>query len=172
MTTEVFNKKEILTATHKVVSELIELISSLDENDINTVPYEGSWTPAQLLRHVSKSISGMANALHTNAQPAERYPGQRIEELKRIFLDPINKFQSPEFIVPEEEVYKKQISIDELNNAFNQFEENTNNINLNEVIESGPLGSITKWEIIHFVLYHTQRHLQQMQKICSALKVK
>lgn len=172
MATEIVDKNEIVTATNNVVSQLIELISSLDENDINTVPYEGSWTAAQLLRHVSKSIKGMAKALLIDAKPADRDPGQRIEELKKIFLDSSNKFQSPEFIVPEEEVYKKQYAIAELNNAFKEFEENTKNINLSELIESPVLGPITKWEIIHFVLYHTQRHLRQMQKICDVLKVK
>ena len=172
MTTEILDKNEIVTATNNVVSELIELISSLDENDINTIPYEGSWTAAQLLRHISKSMKGMAKTLQMDAKPADRDPGQRVEELKKIFLDSSNKFESPDFIVPEEEVYKKQYSIAELRNAFKEFEENINNISLNELIESAVLGPITKWEIIHFVLYHTQRHLLQMQKICAALKVK
>ena len=60
---------------------------SVDENRINTIPYEGSWAAPQLLRHVTKSITGMAKAMHMDAKPAERDPGERIEEIKKIFLD-------------------------------------------------------------------------------------
>ena len=42
--------------------------------------------------------------------------------------------------------------------------------NLTDMVDNLPLGAITKLEILHFVLYHTQRHLHQMKKICDALK--
>jgi hypothetical protein len=82
------------------------------------------------------------------------------------------KLTQPEFLVPEEQVYKKQSAIDELHNAFNVFRENVSGANVNELVEGLPLGPITKWEIIHFVLYHTQRHLHQMKNICEALQNK
>ena len=67
-------------------------------------------------------------------------------------------------------MYEKQASIDELNNSFEQFKESAESANLDELVEGMPLGPTTKLEIIHFVLYHTQRHLHQMKKICQALK--
>ena len=145
---------------------------SVDENRINTIPYEGSWTAPQLLRHVTKSINGMAKAMDMDAKPAERDPGERIEELKKIFLDFSKKLKSPDFIVPEEGTYERQSTIDKLNESFNQFKEKANSENLNDLVEGLPLGPITKLEIIHFVLFHTQRHLHQMKKICKALKDK
>ena len=142
-------------------------MAAVDEDKVNTILYEGSWTAPQLLRHVTKSINGMTKALHMDAKPAERNPGERIEELKKVFLDFSIKLTQPEFIVPEEMIYKKQASIEELNKSFNRFKESAN---LYELVEGLPLGPITKLEIIHFVLYHTQRHLHQMKKICEALK--
>jgi hypothetical protein len=172
MATANLDKNEILAATGNAISQLADLMLSVDENKINTVPYEGSWTAPQLLTHVTGSINGMANAMCMDAKPAERDPGARIEELKKIFLDVSNKFKSPEFIVPEEGIYERQPTIDKLNKSFEQLKSNANSANLNDLIEGLPLGPITKLEIIHFTLFHTERHLQQMKKICDALKSK
>ena len=170
MATATLDKNEIFTATGEAISQLIDLMLPIDENKINTIPYEGSWTAPQLLTHVTKSINGMAKAMLMDAKPAERDPGERIEELKKIFLDFSKKLKSPDFIVPEEGTYERQPTIDKLNESFTQFKENTNSANLNDLVEGLPLGPITKLEIIHFVLFHTQRHLHQMKKICNALK--
>jgi len=172
MATATFDKNELFTATGEAVSQLADLMLSVDENKINSIPYAGSWTAPQLLSHITKSINGMAKAMNMDAKPAERDPGERIEELKKVFLDFSKKLRSPEFIVPEEGTYERQPTIDRLNRSFTQFRENANNANLNDLVEGLPLGPITKLEIIHFVLFHTQRHLHQMKKICEALKDK
>lgn len=172
MTTETLDKNETLAATAGAVSQLAALMLSVDEKKVNTVPYENSWTAPQLLRHVTKSINGMAKAMQMDGKPAERDPGERIGELKKVFLDFSKKMNSPEFIVPEEGPYEKQPAIDGLDKSFNQFKENVNSTNVNELVEGLPLGPITKLEIIHFVLFHTQRHLHQMKKICDALENK
>ena len=169
MIAEALNTDKILLATSGAVSELSNLMAAVDEEKVNTVPFHGSWTAPQLLRHVSKSIKAMAKAMQMEAKLAERNPGERIEELKNVFLDFSKKLTQPDFLIPEEQVYEKQPAIDELNKSFNQFKENAYSANLNEMAEGLPLGPITKLEIIHFVLFHTQRHLHQMKKICEAL---
>jgi len=172
MTTKTLDTNETLSATADVISELTDLMLSVEEAKVNTIPYDGSWTAPQLLRHVTKSINGMTKAMHMDAKPAERNPGERIEELKKIFLNFSKKLTQPDFIVPEELIYEKQSSIEELNKSFNRFKESAVNANLDDLVVGLPLGPITKLEIIHFVLYHTQRHLHQMKKICEALKNK
>ena len=172
MATGTVDINETLAATGDAVAQLTDLLSSVENDKINIVPYEGSWTAAQLLRHVTKSIAGMTKAVDTDAKPTGRNPGERIEELKMVFLDFSKKMKSPEFIVPEEDTYEKQSVIDDLNKSFNQFKDNANNANLNELVEGLPLGPVTKLEIVHFTLVHTQRHLHQMKKICNALKDK
>ncbi len=170
MTTETFETNKILSETADAVAELSNLMEAVAEEKVNTIPYEGSWTAPQLLRHVSKSINTMANALQMEAKPANRNPAERIEVLKNIFLDFSKKMTQPEFLVPEEEVYEKRSAIDELQASFNRFKENALNANPEELVEGLPMGPVTKLEIIHFVLYHTQRHLHQMKKICEAYK--
>jgi len=170
MTTESLDTNKVVSATSDTVSELADLMAGVDDERVNSVPYEGSWTAPQLLRHVSKSIKGMAGAMQMEAKPANRNPEERIEELKKVFLDFSKKLTQPDFLIPEEQFYEKQTAIDELNKSFSEFKGNALSANLDELVEGLPLGPITKLEIIHFVLYHTQRHLHQMKKICEALK--
>ncbi|MEO6452453.1 MAG: DinB family protein [Ginsengibacter sp.] len=172
MITETSDKNELFTAIDEAVSELVSLMSSLDENQINSVPYQDSWTAAQLLTHVTKSTNGMAKAMLMESKPAKRDPGEKILHLKNAFLDFSSKMESPDFIVPGEGPYGKQAVINEINKSFQQFKEDTNKANLTDIVKGLPLGEITKLEILHFVLYHTQRHLHQMKKIYDALKMK
>ena len=145
------------------------MMSRLDNKEVNTVPYKDSWTPGMLFRHVSKSLNGMSKAIRTGARPARRDAGEKIPELKQTFLDFSTKLKSPDFIVPEEGPYEKQAILEELNNSLMQFKGSSVNANLSDLVEGLPLGDITKLEILHFVLYHTQRHAYQMKKICDSL---
>ena len=171
-TVESLDTNKILSETSDTVSAISDLMASVDEEMVNTIPFDGSWTAPQLLRHVSKSLQGMAKAMKMEGKPATRNPEERIEGLKNVFLDFSKKLTQPDFLIPENLVYKKQPAIDELNKSFSEFKANASRANLNEQVEGLPLGSITKLEIIHFVLYHTQRHLYQMENICAALKRK
>jgi len=170
MITETSDKSELLNAIEEEFSQLRSLLSSLDENKINSVPYKDSWTAAQLLRHVTKSTDGIAKAMLMNSKPAGRDAGERIPQLKKVFLDFSSKLKSPDFIVPEPGPYEKQAAVKGLDQSFDSFKENTGKADLTDLVEGLPLGPITKLEMLHFVVYHTQRHLHQMKKICDALK--
>ncbi len=172
MTAETLYTNKILSETSVAISELSNLMTAVEKDKVNTIPYEGSWTAPQLLRHVSKSVRRMAKALQMEAKPAKRNPEERIEGLKNVFLDFSKKLKQPDFLIPEEQFYEKQTAIDELNKSFSEYKGKAMNANLDELVEGLPLGPITKLEITYFVLFHTQRHLHQMKKICEALRKK
>lgn len=169
MITATSTKEEILTAIGEAVSDMGGLMESLDESQVNTVPYEGSWTAGQLFSHVTKSINGLAGALLKESAIAERDAGEKIAGLKATFLNFSNKFNAPDFIVPGDGPFQKQSSIDDLNSSFGLLKENAGKANLNELLTGLPMGELTKLELLHFVLYHTQRHLHQMKRITDAL---
>ena len=169
MITETSTKEELLTAIDEAILQLQTLLSQLNEDKLNAIPYEGSWTAAQLLQHVTKSIDFMAKAMLDAPKPADRNPGEKIAHLKNIFLDLSNKMNSPDFIFPDTIPSTKQASSDALSKTFEQFKASVHQADLNDIVDGLPFGSTTKLEILHFVLYHTQRHLQQMQNICASL---
>jgi len=162
-------KNEIIPAVMVIAMQVISLARSLDEEKWNTIPYKGSWTPAQLVRHLLKSVAGIGPLIEKPLKPADRDPGEKILPLKQNFLDITKTMQSPEFIVPEKMHYNKKSLINELEAALAPLTR-LKDVNLNELITGLPLGPITKLEIIHFILYHFQRHLIQMKRITEALK--
>jgi uncharacterized protein YndB with AHSA1/START domain len=159
---------EVIPAIMVVAMQVIGFARSLDEEKWNTVPYSGSWTPAQLLRHLSKSVSGIGSLIAKPTAAADRDPREKVLPLKQNFLDITKKMQSPEFIVPEKMRYKKQSLIKEFEAALSPLTR-IKNVNGNELITGLPLGPTTKLELLHFILYHIQRHSIQMKRITEAL---
>src|SRR6476619_1024525 len=73
---------QVVAATGDAVTELTDLMAAVDTIKVNHVPFEGSWTAPQLLRHVSKSIAGMAIALPNPGKSADRNNAERVQELR------------------------------------------------------------------------------------------
>ncbi|MBE7173217.1 MAG: DinB family protein [Williamsia sp.] len=169
MPTETTNTADLFSSIDETVSRLKQSLSSLPDDKINQVPYEGSWTVGMLYRHIIKSTMGLGQALLAPPKAAGRNSAARADELKKTFLNFSTKMKSPEMTVPEEGVYQKQDTLDKLDNAFRVFKENAASQNLDDLVTGLPLGDITKLELVHFILYHTQRHLHQMEKIVDAL---
>jgi DinB superfamily len=175
MTTDILNTKEFFASLDETSSGLLQLISSADSTTINTIPSDSyriknSWTAAQLASHVTKSNKAIVQALNMEGKKANRNPAERVPELKKIFLDFTTKFNSPEFIRPKQDTYQKEALIADLKKSNEQLKELRSKINLSEIISLPAFGEITKLELLHFVLYHTQRHVHQLKNIFHALK--
>jgi len=160
----------LLEKIRDTVTEMTTIMQSLSTEQINKIPYPGSWTAAQLCRHVYKSAKGVSGVMMKPSKQTERVADARAEELQKVFLNFDTKFQSPESIVPEEGPYEKEESTSKLKNVFEQLIETSSRANESEMIEGLPFGDATKLEVIHFILYHTQRHLHQLKGIERALK--
>ena len=172
MTTDTINTKELFVSLDETWSELFNLISSTDSSTVNTVPFKDSWTAAQLATHVTKSNKAIAQGLNMEGKPAGRNPEEGVPNLKKMFLDFTVKFQSPEFIIPENIEYNKEAVIAALKKSIGQLQAACTKVNLIEIIDLPVFGEITKLELLHFVLYHTQRHNHQLKKIIKTLQQK
>ena len=166
------NTKELFISLDDASSQLLNMIASLSEVALNTVPFHESWTAAQLASHVTKSNSSISLALNMEAKPAERDPVQRIQELRGMFLDFTTKFQSPDFISPKQGTYEKDILISKLNRSVERLKEAASKVNLTDIINLPAFGEITKLELLHFVLYHTQRHTHQLKNIIRIIEIR
>jgi len=77
---------------------------------------------------------------------------------------------SSDFILPAEGPFTKEEVIADLISSFNAFRHHATLANIDDLVEGLPLGDVTKLELLHFILYHTQRYLHQLNKISEALK--
>jgi hypothetical protein len=161
-------QNQIINEMDIALSETLQLLALFNEKELNTVPFEGSWTAAQVGQHLFKSEKDIDQLLHAPAQVAERKPDERAAQLKELFLDFSTKMKSPDFILPEEKEYDKTALSGSLQTAKEKVVEAAKKANLTEIAplpDEHPLVGVTKLEILHFITYHTLRHNHQLQKI-------
>jgi len=160
--------KEIINQLETALNDTLQLLSSFSEKEINAIPFEGSWTAAQVCQHLYKSENGMDALFYATSQPANRNPEERAASFKEMFLNFEMKMKSPDFILPEEKEYEKTELERSLAQTKDKIIEAAQNVNLNEVAslpEQHPLQGSTKLELVHFLTYHTIRHNHQLRKI-------
>ena len=99
-----------------------------------------------------------------------REPDEMIDKIKADFLNFEKEMKSPDFIVPEDEVYNKKELIDSLEKIKTEISKTAQNSDLTKIclsFEFPVLGHLTGLETLSFVIYHTQRHVHQLKKIIN-----
>jgi hypothetical protein len=155
-------------ALRAALGQTITLLSSFDDSKINTIPFKGSWTAAQVGDHLLKSVTGLDGLFSTPTEKAARPADANAEALKKMMLDFSIKMESPAFILPDKDEYDKEWLLKSLQKAQEAIVPVILSANLEEMAplpEGHPLRGNTKLELVHFFTYHTQRHNHQIQKI-------
>lgn len=145
---------------------LLQLIAAFPQDRINTVPFEGSWTGAQVARHLQKGSP--ADLLYGNVGPTERQPDMLVEPLRQAFLDFSTKMTSPDVLVPEDMEYDKETLLIALENTAARIRKAIQTLDLSASCldwEMPQTGYLTRLEWICFYTVHTQRHTRQLQNI-------
>ncbi|MEJ8843190.1 DinB family protein [Lacibacter sp. H375] len=159
----------LINHIEQVTGTLVQLLQAIEEPFFNQRPGADKWSIAQVADHIRLSNNSVAKALALKGNPVDRNPGERIDELKKIFLDFQKKYQSPDFIVPTKNIYDPELLLKELQESIQRIRERMYEDDLDEMIHHPAFGNISKFEILHFVLYHTQRHLRQIKEIAANL---
>ena len=162
--------REELQATKATLAGLIQ---SIDEKDIDIVPFEDSWTAGQLLEHIDKAVS--PGVLHGNTQTTSRQADEKVAQVEKIFLDFNTKFKSPEFIEPVEKVHDKSVLLQSLTKKFDELAEAAASMDLQQEcldFEVPGMGRFTRLEWIAFYMIHTRRHIHQLKHILKVLNEK
>lgn len=165
-------KQETLAAFEKTVYELQQTLVPFDQQLLNTVPFEGSWTAAQVVSHVQQSQSLVAGLLYGKTHRAERNPEEKIQVVKKIFLDFSTKLKSPDLILPPGEAQDKEKLLSHLETTAIKITAAIETLPLSEICEEFALpaiGEMTRMEWMYFVIYHTQRHIHQLENISKIL---
>jgi hypothetical protein len=164
--------KKVLDEIHQATTELLGLISSFNEEQFNTVPFPGSWTPGQVAAHLFKSDTEMIKTLYGSTKTTERDPGEKIDEIRNTFLDFTTKLNSPGELAPAAAIYAKETLISALRESRAQISEAILTLNLSVTCTDPRLGEMTRWEIIHFIIFHTKRHAHQLKNIHGVVAVR
>jgi DinB family protein len=164
------DRLDLFTQVDDITFEFVQWVDVFSEKQINRLPKPGGWTAAQVADHVRKSNNGIAQALQLQGVEGERIADARVSELQSAFLDFSIKFKSPEFILPGQSIYNKPELIERLKRSVDRIKHERENANLGEIIHLSALGTISKLELLHFVIVHTKRHINQLKNIYQKIK--
>ena len=173
LTTQQLDKKELLSSFDDTTRELVQTLSLFDERELNTIPFEGSWTAGQVGEHLLKSGPGIAKLLSGNTQPAERPADEKVASIEAIFLDFTKKAKSAEAIWPSDEPKEKEKLISTLKETMDDIKLKAESMDLSLICLDFPfptLGEFTRWEWITFVICHTKKHIFQIKNIYQKIK--
>lgn len=162
------NKAALKRDLEQILTELEQKIGSLDEDQLNAVPFEGSWTPAQLARHLIKSNGGLLHMLNGPVQDTKGDKEDLTEMIKMHMLDFSNRMTAPEPIGPPKRDYQKEKLLQSLEEIRKGILQSVDTLDLSKTctLYAMPvMGYLTRWEALHFILYHTQRHMHQLKNM-------
>lgn len=163
--------KELQMQIDQALTDLISVLFSIEQDKINVVPFEGSWTAGQLAMHMIMSNGGFADLINGPVADTHRDPSQHVDQL-RSFLNFNIKFESPEFVRPPKKDYDKSdlvVSLSEIKTKLNRALEKPDLSKTCLAFEIPVIGYLTQLEAAYFVLFHTQRHIHQLRNIAGKL---
>ncbi|MGY4535621.1 hypothetical protein ACVW0P_000015 [Mucilaginibacter sp. UYNi724] len=162
-------KNEISNRFDKTTDELIDLLTPLTPEQLNTVPFENSWTAGQVGDHLIKSYDA-AGVLNGHTKAADRAPDEKSAEVSKLFLDFTIKMESPKEILPTNDTINKGDLLTSLKTQIAPLREVIVNKDLTEICLDYAIpgfGEFTRMEWIGFFTVHTQRHIHQLKNIIS-----
>jgi hypothetical protein len=166
--------KDIVADCGKAIGELKEAFLTVDPTKINTIPFEGSWTAAQVADHILKSVEGLGQMVaHGRTELTERDPAGQVQGIRDLFLDFETKFQSPDFVLPSEKPLTQDSLLKRMEQVRALLTMDISKLDLTLTCTDFALpGSemMTRLEWMNFFEVHTIRHTRQMQRVGKALK--
>ncbi len=167
------NTADIIRLTQETTSGLLETLDLFSQEQLNMVPFEGSWTGGQTAEHLLKSRSGLVDILSYNTAPAERAPDEKVQPLKEMFLNFEVKFQAPNELAPTNPGHDKDDLYKELGQNGQALDGAIAEMNFDLLCKAFPFpvfGYLTRLEWLYFTAFHTQRHTRQMKNILEKLR--
>lgn len=154
-------------------TKLSDVLSSFSDEEINIVPFSGSWTGGQTVQHIILACSGLPQLFAGKTEKTTREPDENVTKLDAIFLDFNTKYQSPKSIEPAAVEYDKNTLLASIKKIQTDLFEAAETYDLTLTcigFQIPGFENFTIYEWIHFALIHTQRHTHQLKSIYEHTK--
>ena len=166
----------LITEIGQTMDELIKTFSLFAHEQIDTVPFDGSWTAGEVAEHIIKSIVSLPQLFaHNLEQTIDRTYDANVPAIRKMFLDFTTKMQSPGFILPQQKHHDKEAILKSFDELKTQTINTAASVDLTltcKMAEFPGFGYLTTLEWLNFAIVHTQRHTNQLKNIYEALQKK
>jgi hypothetical protein len=156
-------KDQLRQALTKAFDEFISVFTTFQESTLNKIPFEGSWTPAQVATHIILATDGVPD--HTTGK-ADRPFDSMLPKIRPWWEDLNQKFKSPTELQPDDKPKKKDDLLVELHRVREKdlviIAEKDLTIVCRD-FELPSIGYLTRYEWLWFIEMHLKRHTFQLK---------
>ncbi|GAB2811767.1 DinB family protein [Ferruginibacter profundus] len=166
-------ERAIVIAIDETTTELLQAIAQFTDEQFNRIPFEGSWTAAQVAEHLYKSEAGFPVILKSSTVAADRAADEKAATIRSLFLDFTTKLKSPDFILPSNEPKEKETLYNAIKNNREEITGLIASTDLTRIFPEFPfpqLGEFTGLEWLTFLVCHSKRHTFQLKTIYEKVK--
>jgi len=162
-------QEELISGINSVYDSFISVLGQFSDDEINIVPFEGSWTPGQVTTHIINATGGIPDK---NTSSAIRSYDEKVKPIESIFMNFDKKLKSPDFVLPGDGPFVKSELIHQLQTLKARHIEkilNTDPTALCLDFEFPFIGTMTRYEWFKFIIAHSKRHLFQLNNILESV---
>ena len=163
-------KKDELTAD--IEQTINWLTKTIDSETYNIIPFKGSWTAGQVVEHVNMSGAGFVDLINGNIKVTTRPVNEHVDRIKTMFLNFESKNIAAEYLSPAMVNYNLQNQLAKLESIKSGILTAVNSLDLGMTcldFDIPTFGHLTRLEAVYFFLFHTKRHVHQLQNIVKIL---
>ncbi|WP_229206818.1 DinB family protein [Dyadobacter crusticola] len=172
---DLLDSETLAQMLEQATAEYLVILTSFEQDQVNIVPFEGSWTAGQVTDHLLKSETGLPEVMMGETAPTTRLIGQMVPVIEDIFLDFSTRLQAPEFNLPDDGPYNLETIIHAFKEERSAIAEIARTQDLSLSCTEFPfpqVGEFTRYEWIYFVVCHSRRHAHQLRNILERVTEK
>jgi hypothetical protein len=152
---------------------LMGKIGEIADDQFNAKPDDISWSPAQVIEHLYRAEFGVPKLFsgETKTDP-DRDSEKIIEKMRVQFLESDRKLKARGVILPGNEKKSKEVLSSDFRNLREEITLMVDEYDGDQVcilFEHPVYGYLTREEWIHFNIFHTKRHMRQIDHILARL---
>jgi hypothetical protein len=165
-------KQTLARQAKETGASMLAILADFSDQQLNARPSCGGWTAGQVAEHLLLSGGVVETIAGRTAPTTDRPADARCPIIAGIFLNFHSRLQSPDFILPSEDNQDKQRLISLTRLLWDRIGEGIRVLDLSQTcldFEFPTIGYLTRLELLWFYVWHTQRHIHQLNRIQRAV---
>jgi uncharacterized damage-inducible protein DinB len=166
---------------HKLYTDLdnntrlfLDILDTIPPEKLQQTNEQTAWSIMDCAEHMLISEQAVAKTLRGKAEPVkDRAPNSKVQDISHSFMDFDKRLQ----VTGEPDTLEGYDNTADFSKAFRQNRED-----LKAILEKEPLdwvckdmehpifGFMTRIEWVYYLIYHTERHMQQINRIEASLE--
>lgn len=165
------DKDKLISDLDISTRQLLQQLSFFSDKGFNRQPPDNGWSAAQIGEHLLMLDVIAATVMSGETIPTNRPPDEKVTIIKTAMED-VTKRIAPERVQPSTTGKDKLTLIKDIQQQRDSLKNIIGTTDITDACSSfkhPALGTLTKLEWLYFIIYHTQRHVEQLHQLGEKL---